>query len=508
MKTLEHRLESQLHFWSLLGPFLILLASAVLLIKLSVHWYFPLGALAGLLLCVKWKMRGMAAALVILFSLASFTYFQIDITDRYWHVGMALALAFSLIILTLALEESSDLIERLQNESQSRLDNFLRLDETMACAEREWSAERGLLTSQLAQSIKETTKALDDKQTFYKLAQLNQDALVQVRAQHDLLLQDLVYKKQQIAQLHEKLEETELTLQELVDAEPQKQIQHLTEQLAQSDYHRNQLKLQISALENQLTAVEEQSEQKKNNLKIQLEQYTAEAERLQQVIQQIQSEQRVWQARYTVAEKEKEQLQNDLIVARKQADQLQQNAHNQQLFQHQIEQMVQQQQQALAETTNWQKRHEELTEQLTRERAENQTVCAQYTQKIVECDQLRHALDEHQRLGLLKEAGLPKMPFSALSPRRLEDLYAQLRQQFEAKTDVLAETRRELFRAQEEILRLQKEQEELSVFGRSENEMLLERELCRCVQECEECRRENESELQHLHTLVSTLIKR
>jgi hypothetical protein len=228
---IEKKVEKQVQFWSLIGPFLILLSVGVLLFKMSSHWYFPLSAVIGIPLCVRWKLKGMAAALSFLFALSIFAYRSVDLDQQYWHVGIALSMAFSLIVLTLALEEVEGLMGKIRRESQSRLDNFLHLDESLKASEALWSQEKEQLQIKLNLLTQENIKVMDEKQTFFKLAQLAKSESIQLHDQHQLLLEELIYKKQCIAELNEKLEETELTIQELVNSEHGQKIKHLTEQL-------------------------------------------------------------------------------------------------------------------------------------------------------------------------------------------------------------------------------------------------------------------------------------
>lgn len=245
MDVVGRKVENQVQFWSLLGPFFVLLSIAVLLFKVSPHWYFPVSALIGIPLCVKWKMKGMATALCCLFLLAGISYQDLELDDRYWHVGLSLAMAFSFIVLTLSLEEVEGLVCKLQLESQSRLDNFLLLDEKWKSAEQEWSFEKEKSKIEVASLTQELTKIQEDKQTFYKLAQLAKDELIQVRGQHDQLLQDLLYKKQQIAQLYERLEETEITIQSFVNSDSEKQILALTDCIACLEQEKETFKAKV-----------------------------------------------------------------------------------------------------------------------------------------------------------------------------------------------------------------------------------------------------------------------
>lgn len=228
----RRKIEHQVQFWSLLGPFFALLSVAVLLFKISPHWYFPVSALIGIPLCVKWKVKGMACALGCLFLFAAINYQGLELDDRYWHVGLALAMAFSFVVLTLSQEEVQGLVHRLQLESQSRFDNFLLLNEKWKTAEQDWSLESEKCKEEIALLTKDIARVQEEKQTFYKLSQLAKEELIQVREQHNLLLDDLAYKKQQVSQMYERLEETDRTVQEFVNSDAEKQLRVLSKELA------------------------------------------------------------------------------------------------------------------------------------------------------------------------------------------------------------------------------------------------------------------------------------
>jgi hypothetical protein len=276
VNILERRVENQVQFWSLLGPFVILSSIAVLLFKVSAHWVFPISALIGVPLCVKWKLKGMAAALGCLFAFSTTTYFGLEMNERYWHVGMGLAIAFSFIVLTLSLEEVEGLIGQLQMESQSRLENFTRLDEKWKGLELEWINDKEKLQVEAITLTRDLTKIQEDKQTFYKLAQLAKDELIQIRTQHDQLVQELLYKKQQIAQFHERLEENEATIQGFVNSNAEQQIQQLHDQLALLERDKELFKTQVHALQSQLETYQEEKDQWKQDLEVLIEQDKAQ----------------------------------------------------------------------------------------------------------------------------------------------------------------------------------------------------------------------------------------
>lgn len=257
MDTARRTIDTQVQFWALLGPSLLLLSLSVLLFKVSPHWYIPVSAVMGIPLCVKWHMKGMTAALSCLLLLTGVGYQNLELGDLYWHVGLALAMAFSFIILTLSWEEAQGLVRHLQLESESRLDNLALLDEKWRKAEEAWCGERREAEATSATLSQELEKVQEDRQTFYKLAQLARDELVHVRAQHDQLVQEVLYKKQQFAQLSERLDEAEETIQEFVDADAEKKLSVLVERLTLAEKETQALQIAKNSLEEQLKEIRE-----------------------------------------------------------------------------------------------------------------------------------------------------------------------------------------------------------------------------------------------------------
>lgn len=412
MTVVEKKLENQVQFWSLLGPFLILLSIAVLLFKVSPHWYFPVSALIGIPLCVKWKMKGLAAALCCLFLLSGIGYQNLDLDDRYWHVGLALTMAFSFIVLTLSLEEVEGAVSKLQLESHSRLENFQLLDEKWKTVENAWHSEKEKLTADLTALIAEKTQILDEKQTFYKLAQLAKDELNLIKNQHDRLIHDLLYKKEQVSQLHERVEEMEATIQGFVNSDSEKQLTISAEQIIQLNQENERLQARIGLLDKEKELEQSERNQKETQLKQSQEKETA--------------------------------LLNDFQSFKKNKDE-----------------------ELLA-----------LGMQIDLLKQERLSLIDHYTQLLEEKTSV--PLVEENLLEPSEPSETSDIPLSnvdllpiANSSRRIESLYLQLREQFEEKSDILDETRRQLFHADEKILNLEKEREEASLFEQSIEEKQL-----------------------------------
>lgn len=564
MDVLEKKIENQVQFWSLLGPFLILLSVTVLLFKVSSHWYFPVTALIGLPLCVKWKMKGMAIALSCLLFFSVLAYQNLELDERYWHVGMVLAMAFSFIVLTLSLEEVQNLVDKLQLESQSRLDNFLRLDEKWKSAEQEWSHERADFKTEIQSLTQEASRIQEDKQTFYKLAQLAKDELTQVRSQHDLLLKELFYKKQQIAQLHERLEETEITIQGFVNTDAEKQLQQLTDQLTLLEREKDRLDAQLLRMQTDYQACQEareqtdqqlQSYQEKEKQRL-IEQQQDQQERqaqqvalqasqdkqasLEQEKQALLEAQTKWQQQYEhmqasevqhrqavqhyqqqlqdlasklkTEEQRREALQQrkkeleELLTQREQQSQEKEN-HLQAILKSEIEKIKAEEQQTKQQLLHVQNALQIEQEKYQEAEKEIQQQ-AQDKQKLEQLlQQAQQELEKAQpSVEIEKEEKRELLPYAEGNTRRIESMYIQLKEQFQEKSAVLDATRRELFHAHEQLLKYQKEQEEKTIFGQTELEEYLQSDLLQLEQQYEQMQRNYQQEVEELNQIVEHLL--
>lgn len=563
MDVLEKKIENQVQFWSLLGPFLILLSVTVLLFKVSSHWYFPVAALIGLPLCVKWKMKGMAAALSCLLFFSVLAYQNLELDERYWHVGMVLAMAFSFIVLTLSLEEVQNLVDKLQLESQSRLDNFLRLDEKWTSAEQEWSSERADFKTEIQSLTQEASRIQEDKQTFYKLAQLAKDELTQVRSQHDLLLKELFYKKQQVAQLHERLEETEITIQGFVNTDAEKQLQQLTDQLTLLEREKDRLDAQLLRMQTDYQTCQEAKEQTDQQLQSYQEK---EKQRLMEQ-QQDQQERQAQQAALQASQDKQASLEQEKQTLLEGQTKWQQQYEHMQALEVQHRQAVQHYQQQLQELASKLKAEEQQRETLQQRKKELEDVLTQREQQFQEKEshlqgilnseidkikaeeqktkeqflhvqnalqmqqdryqeaekQIQQQAQDKQKLEQLLQQAQQELekaqhsveieteekrellPYAEGNTRRIESMYIQLKEQFQEKSAVLDATRRELFHAHEELLKYQKEQEEKTIFGQTELEEYLQNDLLQLEQQYEQMQRHYQQEVEELNQIVEHL---
>lgn len=486
------KVESQVQFWSLLGPFLILLSIAILLFKVSAHWYFPVSALLGIPLCVKWKMKGMAAALSCLLLLTVYGYQNLELDDRYWHVGLSLTMAFSFIVLALSLEEAQGLVNKLELESQSRLNNFVLLDEKWKSAEQEWISEREKSKSESTTLTQEIAKIHEEKQTFYKLAQLAKDELVQVRIHHNQLLQDLSYKKQQIAQLHERLEETEITIQGFVNSDGEKQLQALTNTLTNLEREKETLKAKIALTQSEGLAYRQEKDQVWQELQLSQEREKScllQQESFQQEREGFEQERKALEQEIKVLQDDCQKEQEDLLRAKQDLE-----AKNEVIIQ--VQNHV-----------------KKLNDELSHQHALFQNTSHQL-QKLEQLKlELEQALRQTQEQLQLAKENLhskqqqhDKLPYAPGNTRQIETMYIQLKEQFQEKCSVLDSTRRELFHANEELLKYQKEKEEEKVFGQSANDAKFQHHILQLGRKYDQMQELYQQEVDGLTSLIEQLL--
>lgn len=520
MSVLERRVEGQVQFWSLLGPFLILLAVAIVLFKMSGHWYLSTGVLVGVPLCVKWKMNGLAIALTFLFGLFFLSYHRIDFGDRYWHLGMGMALALSFVILTLSLEEIKTLIDTVLAESQSRLDNFLRLAEDVKLSEQAWSTEKEAFLSRIGELAKELARSEEERLAFQKLVYLAKDELISLRGQHELLVEDLVYKKQKIAELNERFDENEMTIQTFVNSEPSKEIKKLSMELEECRVQAIADKAMLTRLENELASVTSRYAEKEQELAEKLQEesvlqdkiigFVNDSASLRKQLQdnnaailRLSDEKETLSSSVAAMLQEQENLRSSESLQKNRANELEDTLHA-------LHRAIEEQKEEFATCSSTEKAKHLLLQAELHQRQENlqkleeelRQLRVSYENLQAEEDNLRKSLAVRSELN---DAGSTE--FGISDTIRIETMYKQLKEQFLEKNAYLVASRKELFLSGEQILALRKERDDLLYFNRNDSETALLKELDRAVREGESIRRQSRAEIDELYELVGSLLK-
>lgn len=130
MESSKSNLNNAIRFWAILGPFLILLIFSVYLIKQSPsHLPLIVIALGGLIGCWLWRMKGLLLSLGLIAGMLWFNFSQVQVGERFWFLGLAMAAALSFVVTVLSYEEIESLLEGIFFRFQRNRD---KIDEVTA----------------------------------------------------------------------------------------------------------------------------------------------------------------------------------------------------------------------------------------------------------------------------------------------------------------------------------------------------------------------------------------
>src|SRR5262249_38522896 len=119
-----------------------------------------------------------------------------------------------------------------------------------------------------------------------------------------------------------------------------------------------------------------------------------------------------------------------------------------------------------------------------------------------------------EKLGLSEELAADKQYIESFASekalqwqamRKAEGLYNQLREQFEQKSEILDNTRRDLFNAQEQLLNFQRDKTEKDIYNYSVEEKVLIKHIIKTERYYDQMVMALQSEIESLHSLVDTL---
>ncbi|MCC5832858.1 MAG: hypothetical protein JJU12_07445 [Chlamydiales bacterium] len=271
-KALPETIVGRVLFFGSLPPALILFAIGVSFLCVSpFSFYLPFLALAGGMLCLRWKTVGLCGSYLALAALLLFYYGEIPFEERLWQMGVVFALAVNFFILLLSTEEIESLIaqtaemgrvktnELMQAElllhqmSQEKEEQQKSFEEEIQRLKEEAEARRiereqeskqihliqseiELLTSQKAHFVTEAKKARVIIEQDEQTQNIIQDAEAKIES-----------LKEQIYALSKELEETRLSKEELhfqlsefstlksENAALNDQLAQLSEKLSQSE---------------------------------------------------------------------------------------------------------------------------------------------------------------------------------------------------------------------------------------------------------------------------------
>lgn len=148
-----------------------------------------------------------------------------------------------------------------------------------------------------------------------------------------------------------------------------------------------------------------------------------------------------------------------------------------------------------------------LNDRFTKEKNSLSKTVEELNEKISQSQQESNRLkNELKRIPELEEKLQQKLEEKVepdAEARRWEGLYKQLRQQFEDKSNILNQTRRDLFIAHEKNEALSKEQQEIALQGPTPTEKMLQESLADLEERFHQLKLQHESDLEALESLVT-----
>lgn len=211
MNTEKTPLLEQVGFWSLLGPFIMLVTLTILLLNpLQQNLLIPGIALISFPLCWKWKVRGLYAAFTLIGCVLLYQLWTAPSERIFWDLLLGAAAALTFTITTLCSQEVDELISPLQEEAFVQQQNFLEANEKVQELERQieekLSSEK-TKTELLQQKLDEMDVRLHESEEA-SLALREKSAAI--AAQNESLLRELFQKRHEYEKLLQQLSSQEV----------------------------------------------------------------------------------------------------------------------------------------------------------------------------------------------------------------------------------------------------------------------------------------------------------
>lgn len=517
MNTTEKKQERQVQVWALIGPLLMMLALLLIIFKAPInHLNLPLMALIGIGLCWKWKLKGLAVSIGLLAAVIVYQYAGIPVEDRLWHIGIALAISLTFVVTALSFEEIEAIIKSMDVESNSRLDNLLQLDEKLKAAQDTYQAEAKQWALKTDVQQMETANIRARLESYEKLISIAREELVDTHSQQEKLLEELFQKKHEVALIHERLDSAQNEIKDL-SAKHFEMAHGMPEKLEeqQAKYSHELALLQSQLEEARLSAAEafKHAEEYKQELSATKELVDSS----NSMSQMAQDEQLLHQAVVQEMSDHIETLNREKELLTTSLERLQEEFESLRIKDQQKSHLVEETRGKLAmaaqQLAHWQ---ESMTHfNALNEKFENtQAKCKDLEngnnillKKVEDLNAERESLlklAEENRIAL--ENDMPQTTEMDPAQRRVEGMYLQLKGQFNEKSAVLDETRRDLFHTKEQLQVLQKELEESLEFDRSEWDAAIERHLLLIEKEYLEEKMALIDEIDSMQEIISTLM--
>ncbi|MBN2479793.1 MAG: hypothetical protein JXA94_06160 [Parachlamydiales bacterium] len=263
----DDKIESSIKFWTLLGPFFLLITTLLSSNQLS------LIALLGIFLIFRFRLKGfyLSTAFLLLFSAYSHKYLQID---HFFNFAIEISAFLGFFITANSLEEISTSLDEFQSKKDETIKDLKQKIETTAL-----QSEKNVLE----QTFDANDYDVDQKNLeIQNLKQEIEDKNTQIHdliSRKDFLLNELDQKEKEIDEKSNQVDELFEKISFLKDEEFLKQeneklkndfsqieekLKNQLNEFAQANVKINEQNIKIKTLQNQLASFENVDELKEN----------------------------------------------------------------------------------------------------------------------------------------------------------------------------------------------------------------------------------------------------
>jgi hypothetical protein len=467
--------ERQIFLWSVIGPLLALATALIMLLHpTALTPFFSLTLLLGLPACWYFKRWSLSTAAFAL-SFLLFFHASTIANDRLWHIGIAFSILVTLFVTTRSFEEASNDVEELSENSTSVSKRFF--EESAAEKERlnfQYQSELHALRSQLENLKIELNSANETSSHYLELAE---------KAKREVLLSknDMAEAKMEAENLRAELEakviKDEHVLQELL--EKRREVFQLRDMLLEVQNEvkeppaENHAKQHESELQN-LQDLVHKKDQELFNVNFRLDSALEDIQKLEKTLVQSQDEEQQ-------LKKMKEELAARIETLKREKEYSELTIHK---LQHETEHLI-----ALKQE---------------KDRLENVLNASILELKTARESAMQPPPVEEQ-LQLIK-ASDPLLAQESNLRRRAEGMYLQLKEQFNEKSAILDDTRRQLFHSQEIILQWKKSSKEREQFSPDPQVQSLTKYVLRMQNQFERTLKNYQSENETLHEIITKVL--
>lgn len=474
MNVLNLAHERQFFLWSVIGPLLAL--ATVLLMLFSptpLTSLFALTLFLGLPACWYLKKNGIILAA---FALTFLIFFNTDAFAEapLWHSGITLSVLLTLFISNQSFEEAEMLVGEFSGHSasiQKTIEQYKSDNESLKFKyQTEQEAVQAKLTelSQELQSVREKNQekytelqdtvekaksdahfAKEERDQAKNEVKILRGELEAQAIKEEHVLQELLDKRKEVFQLREQLQELQDDLKnrpvEIVSAQDEVELRHLHDLVNKKEQDLFNMQFRLDS------ALEDIRKQEIELVKFQ------DNESVQKKMQLEMSD------KIDALKREKELLE---ITASK--------------LQHETQQIL------------------ILKQEI--ERLENSLQSA-----LQELENARAAEAQEAAAKPVEESSGQNWALENSLRRRAEGMYLQLKEQFNEKSLILDDTRRELFHTQENLLRLQRSLREVEQFGPHPQVHSLTQYILKMQNYFERREKNYQSEIDTLHEIITRI---